>query len=154
MDCKKIRDLLSEYIDSELNGRLSVEINQHLSSCDGCRQIHEAILGSSVNILRRSERTKAPEDLWERIKAGLEEKKPNRPFAPLFIQQPAFSLATAVAIIIIAITAIKLPGRETGVVASYMEDQIEFFEYLANGNGLGQEAEMIDLGTAIEKYLL
>ncbi len=154
MDCKKIRDLLSEYIDSELNGRLSVEIDQHLSSCDGCRQIHEAILGSSVNILRGSEKAKAPEDLWERVKTGLEEKKPNRSFAPLFIQRPAFSLAIAAVVIVIAITAIKLPGRETGAVASYMEDQVEFFEYLANGNGLVQEAEMIDLGTAIEKYLL
>ena len=154
MNCKKIRDLLSEYIDGELEHRLSSEIEQHLSSCDGCRQIHKAILESSVNILRGSEKTKAPEDLWERVKAGLEEREPQRSLAPLFIQRPAFSLATAAVVIIIAITVIKLPSKETGAVALYMEDQVEFFEYLANENSLGQESDMIDLGTDIEKYLL
>jgi len=154
MGCKRIRDLLSEYIDGELDSRLSAEIKQHLLSCDGCRQIHEAILESSVNPLMGSEKLKAPKHLWGQIRDSIEETEIKRALLPLFAHKPAFSLVTAAVIILIAIVAIKLPGKEANTVASYMEDQLEFFKYLADENGAGQDADMIDIGTDIEKYLL
>lgn len=46
MDCKKIFESLSEYVDDELAQATCKEIEAHLTGCDNCRVV--------VNTLRRT----------------------------------------------------------------------------------------------------
>jgi hypothetical protein len=43
MDCKRVEDLLSMYIENELPGELHREISLHLEQCQPCRQLKEKI---------------------------------------------------------------------------------------------------------------
>jgi predicted anti-sigma-YlaC factor YlaD len=43
MNCKRVEDLLSMYIENELPGELHREISLHLEHCDQCRVLREKI---------------------------------------------------------------------------------------------------------------
>jgi len=43
MNCKEVLDLLSEYIDGELDGREHALLSSHLQECSGCREELEAM---------------------------------------------------------------------------------------------------------------
>lgn len=51
MECRRVRDLLSEYIDGYLDPRLSAELRVHLDSCPLCSREH-AELSRLVAVLR------------------------------------------------------------------------------------------------------
>jgi hypothetical protein len=44
MDCRTVRELLSEYIDNELDLKLHSEVKEHLDSCPHCKEEYEDIL--------------------------------------------------------------------------------------------------------------
>jgi hypothetical protein len=41
MECKKVEDLISEYIENELSREVQREISLHLETCESCRQLKE-----------------------------------------------------------------------------------------------------------------
>lgn len=41
MDCQKIEDLLSEYIENDLSQQLRHEVTRHLDRCESCRRLKE-----------------------------------------------------------------------------------------------------------------
>ncbi len=44
MDCNRVEELLSEYIDNELDPKIHSEIKEHLASCPNCREEMEDFL--------------------------------------------------------------------------------------------------------------
>ena len=48
MNCEKIKNLLMEYIDGELDRALEKEIKGHLAACDKCRQAEEALMNAVI----------------------------------------------------------------------------------------------------------
>lgn len=103
MECKKIRELLSEYIDGTLDPEQTQGIRDHLKHCDRCSQEFAALkaVADSMNSL---EPVKAPEDFLERVHARIHQRSRfKRVFYALFVPAPikiplecAGVLATAV----------------------------------------------------------
>jgi predicted anti-sigma-YlaC factor YlaD len=162
MDCEKIKSLLTEYIDGELGNGPRGEIESHLQSCHNCRRLKEALTESSVEPLKMAQRVKAPEDLWQKIKGKIEETKEG-PIAEsvlerlrlaLHVRRPAIALATAAVVLLIAIAIITSQMQRPGPIARYIEEQADFFIYLAGENGTGYTVDAADIGTDIEEYLL
>jgi predicted anti-sigma-YlaC factor YlaD len=163
MDCKKIEGLLTEHIDGELNNGLRRGVEEHLQSCYNCRQLKEMLVESSIEPLKGAQRVNAPEDLWQKIKDKIEERTPTgsipdlvleRLLLPMRARRPAIALAAAVVILLLAITIIRLPMEKPSAIATYMEEQADFFIYLADENGAGSAADLTNIGTDIEEYLL
>ena len=163
MDCEKAKRLLMEYIDGELEGALRDELEGHLRSCHGCNEAKEMLLASSVAPFRNAQRLKAPEHLWRAIREAIEGRTPRRSvldgalerfLAPLRARRPALALATAVAILLAAITFLPSLTERPATLATYMEEQAEFFIYLADENGGSSVADLTTIGTDIEEYLL
>lgn len=64
-----------DYIDGKLNGRLSEEMERHLSMCLECRGEFEAMRQTTeavrVNLHGRAEGLEPPDDLWEKVLEGI-----------------------------------------------------------------------------------
>lgn len=67
MDCKKTRQLLSEYIDGQLNNREARNIEKHLSDCSSCAQEYEE-LKKLVKELNKASGIKAPENFLNGVR--------------------------------------------------------------------------------------
>jgi hypothetical protein len=103
MECNKIRELLSEYIDGTLDPEQTQGIRDRLAHCDRCSQEFTALkaVADSMNSL---EPVKAPEDFLERVHARIHQRSRfKRVFNALFVPAPikiplecAGVLATAV----------------------------------------------------------
>ena len=70
MTCDRVRELISAYHDGELEQPAAGQVTAHLETCRACGQAQAAIsrLG---RLLASLEDCHAPEDLWDRIAAGV-----------------------------------------------------------------------------------
>ena len=73
MNCEKIRELLFDYVDGELDESAAEEICEHLEGCDECKKEYEEMLGMSEAIKESS--VSAPTELHARIMLGVTAEK-------------------------------------------------------------------------------
>jgi len=73
MDCKKTRELLSEYIDGRLAVDEAAALAAHLEECGECRDL-ERELRATVALVGDLERREAPEGFAEGVGAALERR--------------------------------------------------------------------------------
>ena len=111
MECSRIKDLLSEYIDDVLDSQTKAEIDQHLSTCETCSG-DLASMKALVEKLRTLEPVKAPDDflekLHERMEPRMSFKKAMRIlFIPGRIKIP-LELATAAVVGILIFSLINI----------------------------------------------
>lgn len=66
MRCKKIRRLLSAYLDKELNDKKLSLVEAHLKICGGCQEELRALI-SAKNLIAGQEKKKAPLDFSESV---------------------------------------------------------------------------------------
>lgn len=67
MRCHEVRNLFGPYLDSELDARTSLEIEQHLESCADCACVFKAereLDAHIFSVLRRGEKT---EVVWKKL---------------------------------------------------------------------------------------
>ena len=161
MNCKKVKDLLVEYIDGELEQKVREDVSRHIETCRACREFAESLKKVAIEPIAGSERAKAPEWLWHRIKDKIEgESAPlprfslERLFPPIKIRRPVFAMATALAVVIAIAVAAGVSIRSRSQMNTYLSEQAEFLSYLSGENGSRTELDAGNLGTAIEDYFL
>lgn len=76
MNCNKIRDLLSLYIDQMLDEDQVKEVEEHLSTCDSCRKELDE-MKEILGLLNQAEMVPVPEAFNFRLKKALKEEKQN-----------------------------------------------------------------------------
>ena len=76
MNCNKIRDLLSLYIDQMLDEDQVKEVEEHLSTCDSCRKELDE-MKEILGLLNQAEMVPVPEAFNFRLKKALKEEKKN-----------------------------------------------------------------------------
>lgn len=108
MECARIKDLLSEYIDGALDAHTQALIDEHLLTCPNCKK-EVVSLKALVKELGSLESVKAPDDflekLHERMKPRITLKKIMLVlFIPWRIKIPLeFASAMAMAVLIFSI---------------------------------------------------
>ena len=116
MECAKIRDLLSEYIDGALDAQTKALIDAHLRICPKCSE-ELASLKTLIRELGSVESFKAPDDFLEKLHERLEprfsfQKIVRLLFVPGRVKIPLeFATATAMAVLIFSILYIQQPER-------------------------------------------
>ena len=93
MRCHETRQFLGPYLDSELDAKTSLEVEQHIESCPDCARVFAAEEKLDAHIfttLRQGPRTGA---LWDGVESRL---KPRR-FAWVAVALPAAACVVAVA---------------------------------------------------------
>ena len=116
MECAKIKDLLSEYIDGTLDAQTKALIDEHLLACPECNE-ELASLKTLIRELGSVESFKAPDDFLEKLHGRLEPRFSFRKimrilFVPGRIKIPLeFATATAMAVLIFSILYIQQPEK-------------------------------------------
>jgi len=116
MECAKIKDLLSEYIDGTLDAQTKALIDEHLLACPKCNE-ELASLKTLISELGSVESFKAPDDFLEKLHERLEPRVSFRKimrilFVPGRIKIPLeFATATAMAVLIFSILYIQQPEK-------------------------------------------
>lgn len=73
MNCKGVIRELSNYIDGDLDPAVKVELERHLEHCEDCSMIVDQTK-KTIQLYCGSEPVALPNDLRERLHAGLRQK--------------------------------------------------------------------------------
>ena len=71
LDCKKIFEMLSQYLDRELPAETCAELERHIQDCAPCIEFVE-ILKKSIRVCRQYESAEQPPELAETVKQSLQ----------------------------------------------------------------------------------
>ncbi len=104
MKCETIRNLLSSYIDRELNDIEKTELENHLAECDECRQEYEMLL-DIVSACSNLEEVELPQDFKTELHQRLIEEKKKKNFFRGILERRSMKVATGLvaAALVIAI---------------------------------------------------
>src|SRR5690554_1758791 len=73
MDCKRYQDLMSDYIDGELELGEQTRIELHLADCEPCRAVRDDLL-QIVHFSRQLPLHTPSHQVWQRIQAQVAEE--------------------------------------------------------------------------------
>ncbi len=74
MNCKKFREMINEYLDNRLEADKISIVEKHIKECPECKSYADRYKKFRAAI-NKTEKKSAPEYLWTRINARLEEKE-------------------------------------------------------------------------------
>ena len=139
MDCKIIKNLLSEYLEGDLDDLQKAQVEKHLSTCKDCAAEVES-LKHLIKDLGSLKKVSAPEDLLDGIhrQLGIQPKK--KPFIDR-IKLPLEAAGVLVSIILIVIF-INQPGilrkgkKAAGPAIEGAYESDKFMPEMSNRQGL------------------
>lgn len=73
----RVRELLSEYLEGELDEEKASQVADHLSSCEECRAEHDA-LKKTINVISSLTSVKAPDDFAQKVQKRLRRRVRHR----------------------------------------------------------------------------
>ena len=112
MECARVKELLSEYIDGSLDALVGAAVKDHVSICNGCKE-ELASLSAMVEELGSLEPVKAPADFLEKIHERMEPRFRlyrilRKLFVPFHIKIPLeLAAAATMAILVLAVLNIQ-----------------------------------------------
>lgn len=131
MECAQVKQMISRYVDQNLDPQEKRTLEHHLRACPGCQ---EAIEGQMAvhQLLGSAEKFEAPLGFATRVMARLEERERRPSFWSFFTLQPAFlrvaEVAFALVIVFIGMVSgnllvtSKLPERSVTVQETFSLD--------------------------------
>lgn len=128
MECTRVKELLSEYIDGSLDASVSTEVNDHVSVCNDCKE-ELATLKAMVEELATLEPVRAPADFLKKIHERMEPRFRlhriiRKLFVPFHIKIPLeLAAAATMAILVIAVLNIQQAEKiaQIPTVATYQK---------------------------------
>lgn len=111
MECTRIKELVSEYVDGMLDAQTEARVEEHLSTCKACKEELSA-LKALVKELRGLESVEAPKDFLDQVHERMEprfslKKIVRALFVPARVKIP-LELATAAAMVVLVIGILKV----------------------------------------------
>jgi hypothetical protein len=110
MDCREVKNLLSEYIDNVLAEDTAALVRDHLDACASCTRTYESMT-RLIGYMKSMETVDEPEGFLEEVKAGLEKRFSwanlfRRLYSPPLVKIP---LELAV-VALILVVVVRMPG--------------------------------------------
>ena len=79
MNCQQTQELMSAYLDAELDASAALRLQEHLDGCDGCRAAMTELEALQGRIAAQASQYQAPPHLRHRIRAALAAQRPTPP---------------------------------------------------------------------------
>lgn len=105
MECERIQDLLSDFLDGSLADNGRAEVSAHLRECRGCAAAAEG-LENTLRLLRNLPPEKAPPELLDRIRRETAGSAPAKPlwkklFLPAHVKIPIEAAAAVLLFLLV-----------------------------------------------------
>ena len=164
MKCREWQDIiLTDYLDDQMNKEQVVQLEEHLSSCQECREFSANARKAVIEPFEHVQKGEPSENVWHNIKEAISENQDEREYVHLwdrikelvFIPRPAMAFTT-IAILFLSVTLVlnnrnqQLQIVKSVLMQSQMDDVSYAFDelaYFSEENGLYEE-------TDIEEYFL
>lgn len=152
MECKRMRQMISPYVDGELGPVEEKTFADHIHTCSACREAlaeTQAVRGLFASAGKFS----APLGFSARVMATIEEKEASR-FRRLFHPRPLFwrTVEVAVALVIVAFGLLSgnvlMSGRSAPVKVAEVRDSfhLDVFEAAPPNSVAGVYLSMLEAG--------
>lgn len=109
-DCNSVRREIEE---SNLDDRLAIEVNEHLSSCDRCRRFHQE-RHTLRSLMAELETVGAPADFDFRLRARLARERPGNGFGSLLLK--AVPITAVALLVLIGVILLAARNRTSSLV--------------------------------------
>jgi len=161
MECDKIRNLINDYIDNELDERRFKEVEKHLKICPDCGKLEKDLRANVVDPLRNSERIKAPLGVWQKVEEAISVKT-NKVYVfrrtlgwAIFLRKKPILIPVALMIMfLLTIFITNNPNiTKQQTINNYLLDQIQSLSELSMNGEEDSYGSDLNLDTAIERYL-
>jgi len=114
MNCNHCQKLLHQYLDESLSSEKRASVEEHLQSCDGCREavLKERGLAKSIRELleRRTDRLTLQRDIQrdvlKALESGAASPKTHKNYRRVLLR-PALALGAIACLLVVAITLIQ-----------------------------------------------
>jgi len=104
-DCRKIRELFSEYIDGVLDKENIDLVEEHLSKCEACRKELNKLV-EMLKILKNLKKEETPPDFLETLHKRIKRRESLNAFLNKLLKSPNVKVPLVVCIMIIFVIAI------------------------------------------------
>jgi len=128
MRCHEARRWCGPYLDSELDGGTTAELEQHLESCADCRRVFEAEEAVDKNITRALRSGSRGEGLWSKIESTLGRQPPRNLKRSKFTKSAVLTLASIVVAMLVFVVWTRDPKLDLAIALA-----ADHAEYLAGG---------------------
>jgi len=154
MKCEEIKNFIIDYIDGEIDEAGYKNIKVHLDTCASCRRLEQSLRQAVIDPVKRAERVDLPEGMWQRISDRIQ--RPSFKWTDALRIKKPLLVPVAVALVLFVVAFfLKEPPITENMLNEYIGENLDFLsELVENGDESYYTVEDIDLGTAIEKYLL
>jgi hypothetical protein len=117
MDCKEVKNQLSDYIDGGLSEEATEQVARHLDSCPGCKEAYEDMT-RLVGFMQEMDTIDEPADLVRNVRARLEKTPSLWDRARELFAAPAFRVPAAAAVLAAALLLVLYvpTHRDTGMI--------------------------------------
>ncbi len=136
MDCKKIKPLLTDYINKELSNELENEVKNHIVNCEKCKQKLNFLKKYFIEI-KNIKPIKAPDDLLDKIHLRLTKKSGfknlvKKLFIPLQIKIPLeiITIAVSVIFVILLFNPVKQLFIKQPIISEKPKEETKIIEKL------------------------
>ncbi len=104
-DCRKIRELFSEYIDGVLDKENLNLVEEHLSKCEACRKELNKLI-KMLEILKNLKKEDTPPDFLKTLHERIRRRKALNKFLNELLKNPNIRVPLAVCVMIIFVIAV------------------------------------------------
>ncbi|NLM44450.1 MAG: DUF4349 domain-containing protein [Clostridiales bacterium] len=112
MDCETVKNLMSSYIDKDINEIDRIEFEKHLKNCADCMEEYNLLL-STVTYCNQLEEMELPETFHQELMGKIQELGPNK-YSKNFFKRNWSWLAGVAAVFVVAVIGLSslkgLPG--------------------------------------------
>ena len=129
MECVRVRELLSEYIDGVLDTRARAGGEKHMAVCEGCKEDLTS-MGALVEELGGLKPVKAPPDFLEEIHGRLRPRfqfgrMARKLFVPFRIKIPLeLAAAATMAVLVFSVLSLQKGDREKEVAERFSDGPV------------------------------
>jgi len=151
MKCKEVRDiLLTEYIDDRSGASRKEQIEQHLETCNDCREYYETLKEKVVRPLREVSYAEVPGEIWEGVRDGIIQKELDKRRLSVFSgkRKLVMAIVSVLLLIVLGLGGVRyIQYADEKSLNDYLEQEASFLLALGegadvdNGNGFGISIE-------------
>lgn len=109
MNCKRAEQLMSDYIDGNLDCSTETQFEAHIAECGGCKESLE-IMRSMVSSLSRLSASGMQVDCWDGVRSRISGKKPEGRFQ-IFLR-PVIAVSSLAVVVMVAVFLMLLGNTE------------------------------------------
>lgn len=142
MNCKKVADLMSDYMDECLSDKMRVDLEMHMQECSRCKEDLRAMDAMLTN-LRSLSGQRSPVNCWAGVRERIVERETSRLSWFAWILRPAIA-APVLALGLLLAVFLAWPSSIENTRTNSLVSDAEYSRYIGAHSNLQRQQAFAD----------